>query len=142
LRALAGIALDFRDAARGLVRHRSVAALSVICIALGIGTSAAMLGILDALLFRPPAHVAKPEAVKRIYISDRLAGFGEETSSHTSFPVSQDLETVKALRRDLTAAIRSSGRERRPGRSRLSTAIASAQIALTLLLLSGAGKGL
>jgi hypothetical protein len=81
-------------------------------------------------------------ALRRIYISDRLAGFGEETSSLTSFPVSQDLETVKALRRDLTAAIRSSGRERRPGRSRLSTAIASAQIALTLLLLSGAGKGL
>lgn len=94
---MAGIALDFRDAARGLVRHRSVAALSLVCIALGIGTSAAMLGLLDALLFRPPAHVAQPGTVKRIYVSDRLAGFGEYTSSVTSYPVSQDLETVKAF---------------------------------------------
>src|SRR4051812_30803873 len=94
---MAGIVLDFRDAARGLVRHRSVAALSLVCMALGVGTSAAMLGLLDALLFRPPAHVAKPGAVKRIYVSDRLAGFGEYTSSITSYPVSQDLEKVKAF---------------------------------------------
>jgi predicted permease len=94
---MAGIVLDFRDAARGLVRHRSVAALSLICIALGIGTSAAMLGLLDALLFRPPAHVEKPGEVKRIYLSDRLAGIGEYTSSITSYPVSQDLEKVKAF---------------------------------------------
>src|SRR4051794_18780789 len=94
---MGGIALDFRDAARGLVRHRSVAALSLACIALGVGTSAAMLGLLDTLLFRPPAHVAKPGAVKRIYVSDRLAGFGEYTSSVTSYPVSQDLEKVRAF---------------------------------------------
>ncbi len=94
---MAGIALDFRDAARGLVRHRSVAALSLVCIALGIGTSAAMLGLLDALLFRPPAHVVKPVEVKRVYLSDRLAGFGEYTSSVTSYAVSQDLERVKAF---------------------------------------------
>lgn len=94
---MAGIALDFRDAARGLVRHRSVAALSLVCIALGVGTSAAMLGLLDALLFRPPAHVEDPGSVRRVYLTDRFPGVGEYTSSETSYPVSQDLETVKAF---------------------------------------------
>ena len=45
-----------------------------------------------------------------------------------------------AARRDLTSAIRSGTRERAPGRSRLSLAISAAQIALTLLLLAGAGE--
>ncbi|MFL6261769.1 MAG: ADOP family duplicated permease [Thermoanaerobaculia bacterium] len=94
---MAGIAFDFREAARGLLRHRSVAALSLVCIALGVGTSAAMLGLLDALLFRTPAYVENPGGVKRVYVTDRLAGLGEYTSSTTSYPVSQDLERVKAF---------------------------------------------
>jgi hypothetical protein len=94
---MAGIAFDFREAARGLLRHRSVAALSLVCIALGVSTSAAMLGLLDALLFRPPAHVEKPGTVRRVYVTDRLPGFGEYTSSTTSYPVLQDLGRVKAF---------------------------------------------
>ena len=73
---MAGIAFDFREAARGLLRHRSVMALSLTCLALGIGTSAAMLGLLDALLFRPPAHVVAPESVKRLYFTDRFGRTG------------------------------------------------------------------
>jgi predicted permease len=94
---MAGIAFDFREAARGLRRHLSVTVLSLTCLALGVGTSAAMLGLLDALLFRPPAHVVAPGSVKRLYLTDRLAGLGEYTSSATSYPVVQDLARVKSF---------------------------------------------
>jgi hypothetical protein len=56
---MAGIAFDFREAARGLLRHRSITALSLVCIALGVGTSAAMLGATSALvvLLAPPREL-------------------------------------------------------------------------------------
>jgi hypothetical protein len=50
--------MDFRAAVCGLLRNRSVMILALACLALGVGISGAMLGLLDALLYRPPAHVA------------------------------------------------------------------------------------
>jgi predicted permease len=97
VKPLAGIALDLREAVRGLARHPSVAILAIVCLGLGVGTSGAMLGLLDTLLFRPPAHVARPEAVQRIYITNRFPGVGEVTASETSYPVLRDLEQARAF---------------------------------------------
>ncbi len=94
---MAGTAADFQSALRGLLRSRSLFALAVLCLALGIGASASMLDLLDTLLFRPPAHVTDPEALRRVYFHDSAPGIGEYTNFVTSYPVLQDLEKVKAF---------------------------------------------
>ncbi|HEV7505189.1 MAG TPA: hypothetical protein VGS07_09775 [Thermoanaerobaculia bacterium] len=43
---------DLLGAIRGLLRSRTVLILALSNLALGIGTSAAMLGLLDVLIFR------------------------------------------------------------------------------------------
>ena len=88
--------MDLRAAIRGLLRNRSVTVLAVACLALGVGTSAAMLDLLDSMLFRPPAHVAEPESIRRVYIADSFPGIGT-LSSTTSYPILHDLETVRSF---------------------------------------------
>ncbi len=89
--------LDLRAAVRGLLRNRSLTAVAAGCLALGLSTSSAMLGLLDSLLFRPPAHVEQPERVRRLYFTDTFPGLGEVTSSQTSYPILNDLEKVGAF---------------------------------------------
>jgi len=89
--------MDLRAAVRGLLHHRSVTVLAVACLALGVGTSAAMLGLLDALLYRPPAHVVEPGAVRRVYFLDTIPGIGEFTAPSTPYPVFRDLEKVRSF---------------------------------------------
>src|SRR5438093_6855433 len=48
---------DLRHALRALARSPGFALAVVLSLALGIGTDVTMLGLVDSLLFRPPAHV-------------------------------------------------------------------------------------
>ncbi|PYP44783.1 MAG: hypothetical protein DMD50_13265, partial [Gemmatimonadetes bacterium] len=48
---------DLRYALRTLARSPRFALAVVLSLALGIGTDVTMLGLVDSLLFRPPAHV-------------------------------------------------------------------------------------
>ncbi len=64
---------DVRQALRGLTRHRGMAVVAVICLALGIGANATMFGIVDALMFKTPAHIARPDGVVRIYVAYKPA---------------------------------------------------------------------
>ncbi len=48
---------DLRHALRTLARSPGFALAVVLSLALGIGTDVTMLGLVDSLLFRPPAHV-------------------------------------------------------------------------------------
>ncbi len=86
-----GLLSEVKHALRGLVRSRTLLVSGVLCLALGIGANATMLGILDTLLFRPPAHVVKADSLKRLFFTDSLPGFGEFTSASTSYPVYADL---------------------------------------------------
>ena len=89
--------LDLRAAVRGLLRNRSLTVMALVCLALGLGVSSAMLGLLDSLLFRPPAHVQQPERVRRVYFTDTVSGLGEVTASQASYPILRDLEKVRAF---------------------------------------------
>ena len=60
---------DLRHALRALARNPGMAAVAVICLALGIGANATMFGVVDALVFKPPAHVTDPNGVVRIYFT-------------------------------------------------------------------------
>ena len=62
------LASDFRYAARSLARTPMMAGAIVLTLALGVGLNAAMFSLLDVLYLRPPAGVAHPEGVHRIWV--------------------------------------------------------------------------
>ena len=66
LKTPSAYATELRHAARRLTRSPGFAALAIATLGIGIGINAAMFGLLDALLFRPPFHVAKPSDVVRV----------------------------------------------------------------------------
>ncbi len=58
---------DLKLALRSLLRSPGLLAAAVVCLALGIGLNAAMLGILDLILLRAPAHVRGADSLRRVY---------------------------------------------------------------------------
>ena len=65
---LDALAFDLRYSLRQLRRSPGFAASVILTLGLGIGANAAMFGLLDRLLLRPPAHVREPEQVRRVYL--------------------------------------------------------------------------
>ncbi len=59
---------DLHYALRGLRTKPGFAAAVVLTLGLGIGANAAMFGIVDRLLFRPPPMLKDPATVHRVYI--------------------------------------------------------------------------
>ncbi len=57
---------DLRYAMRGLIRNTGMTVVGVLCLGLGIGANAVMFGVVDALMFKPPAHVVRPAGLVRI----------------------------------------------------------------------------
>src|SRR5262245_12380123 len=65
---------DVRYALRGLHLRPGFAAGVVITLALGIGANAAMFGIVDRMLFRPPPFMKNAGMVHRIYFAFTARG--------------------------------------------------------------------
>ena len=59
---------DLRYALRGLRARPAFTAGIVLTLGLGIGANAAMFGIVDTLLFRPPPYLEAPDEVHRVYL--------------------------------------------------------------------------
>jgi predicted permease len=68
VRAIEDTASDLRYAVRMLRRQPALTFAIVVTLALGIGGTAAVFKVVDALFFRPPAGVAEPERVLRLLI--------------------------------------------------------------------------
>jgi predicted permease len=64
--ALSILADACRHGVRALVRHRAFNLVVVAILALGVGSTAAMVGVIDALMFRPPAHVEAPDRLVQV----------------------------------------------------------------------------
>jgi putative ABC transport system permease protein len=81
---------DLRYAWRGLRSRPGLTTAIVLTLALGIGANAAMFGIVDRLLFRPPAYLVAPDRVHRIYLGSTNDGrlTVERTTEYTRY---QDL---------------------------------------------------
>ena len=75
---------------------------SVLVLALGIGANATMFGVIDRLLFRPPAHVADPATVMTVLYTH---GFRGEVDSQSvlSYPMYRDLVNTPGAFRDVAA---------------------------------------
>ncbi len=62
---------DLTFALRSLRRTPGFTAAAVLCLALGIGATSTVFGIVDALFFRPPPGVGEPAGIVRPYINER-----------------------------------------------------------------------
>ena len=69
-----GLAQDIRYAVRGMLLQPGFAAVIVLALALGIGANATMFGIVDRLLFRPPAFLIAPERTHQLYFQRMVDG--------------------------------------------------------------------
>jgi predicted permease len=67
---LDALAFDVRYSVRQLLRSPGFAFAVIITLGLGIGANAAMFGLLDRLLLRPPAHVRDAGQVRRVYLTE------------------------------------------------------------------------
>jgi predicted permease len=79
---------DLKLALRGLLRSPGVLVSAVVCLALGIGVNAAMLGVLDLILLRAPEHVWDADSLKRLYFRKPDADLPQ---SIVSYPIFADL---------------------------------------------------
>lgn len=78
---LASIAQDVRYAFRGL-RMRPWFTLAIAAtLALGIGANVTMFGVVDHLLFRPPAYLPHPSQVNRVYLTRTISGSDRTTAA-------------------------------------------------------------
>ena len=71
---LDSVVQDVRYAVRGLSARPAFSLGITLTLALGIGANAAMLGIVDRLLFRPPPYLNDTDLVHRVYLSRRSRG--------------------------------------------------------------------
>jgi predicted permease len=74
LAVLDTVAQDLRYAARGLRATPGFTFAVVATLALGIGANAAVFGVLDRLMFRPPAYLRDPGSVHRVYLATTFRG--------------------------------------------------------------------
>ena len=84
-------AQDFRYAVRGLRLKPGFALAVIVTLALGIGANATMFGIVDRLLFRPPAYLDAPSRTGLVYFGTTNRA-KENLGSSASYPTYLDLE--------------------------------------------------
>jgi predicted permease len=89
---------SLKYAMRSLGRSPGLAIGVIIAFALGIGANLTMYSVVDRLLLSPPEHIAEPEAVKRIYLSEYLSFLQDRyTGSSLSYPDYRQLRDVSAF---------------------------------------------
>ncbi|MBI4503793.1 MAG: ABC transporter permease [Gemmatimonadetes bacterium] len=113
---------DFTYAVRGLRAKPGFAAAVIATLGLGIGANAAMFGIVDRLLFRPPALMKHPETAHRVYFYQTFRG-KENTGGSGQYVRYRDLvkftKSFSGLagysQRDLAVGVGEAARERHIG---------------------------
>src|SRR5690242_4576965 len=92
-------AQDLRYGARKLRTTPGFTLVAVLTLAIGIGANTLMFGIVDALLFRPPARVADPSRLVRLQLELQLPNEPPQLSGVLSYP---DFANVRDRARGLS----------------------------------------
>jgi predicted permease len=92
-------AQDLRYGARKLRTAPAFTLVAVLTLAIGIGANTLMFGIVDALLFRPPARVADPSRLVRLQLELQLPNEPPQLSGVLSYP---DFANVRDRARGLS----------------------------------------
>src|SRR5687768_5994971 len=66
---LDGVRADLRYALRGVARSPMLTAAVVITLAIGIGATATMYGVMRQLVLRPPPHIVAPERMVKLFFT-------------------------------------------------------------------------
>ena len=74
MRWIENVVQDLRYALRGLRRRPGFALAVIVTLGLGVGGNATMFGIVDRLLFRPPAYLIGPDRAHRLYFARFVNG--------------------------------------------------------------------
>jgi len=91
---------DLRYAMRGIRRQPGFASVIVVALALGIGANAAMFGIVDRLLFRPPAFLISPERTHHLYfqrVRDGSVFTGNSAQYQRFLDISESATTTEVI---------------------------------------------
>ena len=97
-------------AARRLRKTPTFAVVSILTLAIGVGVNSAMFGLLDSLLFRPPAHVADPDRVVRIQFTRGTTPVARKPWYAANYPALQSVAATGAFEsiagyRDATVSV-------------------------------------
>jgi putative ABC transport system permease protein len=84
---------DLRYAIRGLRLKPGFAVAVILTLGLGIGANTTMFGIVDRLLFRPPAFLSAPDRAARLYFLRTFRG-KENVQSYTGYRRYLDLKEM------------------------------------------------
>lgn len=82
---------DVRYGARSLRRSPGFALTAILCLALGIGATSTVFGIIDALYLRPPPGVGDPAGIVRPYITAKGSHLTMNASEALSYPAYVEL---------------------------------------------------
>lgn len=77
---------ELRAALRQVWRHKALSGGIAALLALGVALNVVTFAEVGRLLLEPPAHVADPARVARLYAVQRFPGFGEQTMGVVSYP--------------------------------------------------------
>lgn len=98
---LDGLRQDVRYAVRALRRNPAFTVIAAGTLGLGIGSSVAMFGVVDALFMRPPAGVSEPERVVLLHVVRNAGNIQTPDGGSASYP---DYEALAAGRLGIQAA--------------------------------------
>ncbi len=87
---------DTRHAIRGLVKRPAFTLVVVLTLALGLGVNAAVFSLLDRLFSRPPAGVALPGELHRVYFQRTWSSGNRQMYDALDWPAWQDLRAAAA----------------------------------------------